>query len=234
MAQSDDERFRVRPSPPKARGAGGRGDAKRFVHQVLRASQKTAASAGTPLAARRSRGAEKGRGHVAARLVGSRLGPRSRRVVIKARLVVFAKAGLGSAAAHLRYIQRDSVTPEGERGRAYSAARDEVDTDAFEERGRGDRHQFRFIVSAEDAEAIGDLKGFTRDLMTRMEADLGTKLDWVAVDHHDTDNPHTHVVLRGTDERGADLVIARDYIAHGFRLRACELATDYLGPQTEL
>ena len=234
MARSDDEHFRVRPSPPKARGAGGRGDAKRFVHQVLRASQKTAGSAGAPLAAKRSRGPEKGRGHVVARLVGSRLGPRSRRVVIKARLVVFAKAGPGSAAAHLRYIQRDSVTPEGERGRAYSATCDEVDADAFGERGSGDRHQFRFIVSAEDAEAIGDLKGFTRDLMMRMEADLGTTLDWVAVDHHDTDNPHTHVVLRGGEKRAADLVIARDYIAHGFRLRACELATEMLGPQTEL
>lgn len=67
-----------------------------------------------------------------------------------------------------------------------------------------------------------------------MEADLGTRLDWIAVDHHDTDNPHTHLVLRGVDDQGADLVIARDYISHGFRLRACELATDLLGPQTEL
>ena len=70
--------------------------------------------------------------------------------------------------------------------------------------------------------------------MARMEADLGTRLDWIAVDHHDTGNPHTHVVLKGVDDQGADLVIARDYISHGFRLRASELATDLLGPQTEL
>ncbi len=234
MAGPDDERFRVRPSPPKARGAGSHRGAKRFVSQVLRASQASSAGAGRPLSRQRSRGAEKGRGYVAARLVGSRLGPRSRRVVVKARLVVFAKAGPGSAAAHLRYIQRDSVTPEGERGRAYSAAQDVVDADEFEARGRGDRHEFRFIVSPEDAAELGDLKGFTRDLMARMEADLGTRLDWIAVDHHDTDNPHTHLVLRGVDDQGADLVIARDYISHGFRLRACELATDMLGPQTEL
>ena len=234
MAGPDDERFRIRPSPPKARGAGGHRGAKRFVSQVLRASQTSSAGAGRQLARQRSRGAEKGRGYVAARLVGSRLGPRSRRVVVKARLVVFAKADPGSAAAHLRYIQRDSVTPEGERGRAYSAAQDVVDADEFEARGRGDRHEFRFIVSPEDAAELGDLKGFTRDLMARMEADLGTRLDWIAVDHHDTDNPHTHLVLRGVDDQGADLVIARDYISHGFRLRACELATDMLGPQTEL
>jgi len=70
--------------------------------------------------------------------------------------------------------------------------------------------------------------------MSRMEADLGSRLDWVAVDHWDTDNPHTRVMLRGVDETGRDLVIARDYIAHGLRLRASELATDLLGPQTEL
>src|SRR5690606_20164883 len=59
-------------------------------------------------------------------------------------------------------------------------------------------------------------------------------LDWVAVDHFNTGHPHTHVVLRGKDERGQDLVIARDYIAHGMRARAQELATLELGPVTEL
>ena len=67
-----------------------------------------------------------------------------------------------------------------------------------------------------------------------MEADLGTQLEWVAVDHWDTDNPHTHVVLRGKNETGRDLVIARDYIGHGMRHRASELATVWLGPRTEL
>ncbi len=234
MARSDDEHFRVRPSAPRSRGSAVDRIAKRLTHQILRATQKAAGGAGRPLAHRtRTPGAKLGRGHVAAQLAGSRLGPRSRRVVIKARLVVFAQAAPGSSAAHLRYIQRDAVGPDGERGRAYSATQEVADADGFDERGHGDRHQFRFIVSAEDAAEVGDLKSFTRDLMDRMEADLGTKLDWVAVDHHDTDNPHSHVVLRGVDETGADLVIARDYIAHGFRLRACELATDLLGPQTE-
>jgi hypothetical protein len=67
-----------------------------------------------------------------------------------------------------------------------------------------------------------------------MEVDLGTRLEWVAVDHWDTDNPHAHVVLRGKDDAGGDLIIARDYIAHGMRRRACELATEWLGPRTEL
>src|SRR3546814_4348438 len=67
-----------------------------------------------------------------------------------------------------------------------------------------------------------------------MEADLGTPLDWVAVDHWNTDNPHTHLIVRGRDDTGKDLIIAGDYIAHGFRHRAAELATEWLGPRTEL
>ena len=230
MAGRDEERFRVRPGRPKVERDAG---VQKFTTRVLRASRQASAGAGKPLARGRGRGAEKGRGHVAARLIGGRLGPRSRRVTVKARLVVRAQAAPGSTAAHLRYIQRDSVTREGERGQAYSADRDVADVGAFEARIEPDRHEFRFIVSPEDAAEIGDLCGYTRELMGQMEADLGTRLDWVAVDHWDTDNPHTHVVLRGVDETGANLVIARDYIAHGMRGRASELVTDFLGPQTE-
>ena len=231
VAPSDEDRFRARPGKIRGRADAG---AKRFTSQVIRAAQKSSAGAGGRLSRSRGRGAEKGRGHVAAKMLGGRLGPRARRVMVKARLVVHAQAVTYSTAAHLRYIQRDSVTPEGEQSRAYSVTKDVADTDAFEARVRDDRHEFRFIVSPEDAAEIGDLKAFTRDLMGRMEADLGSKLDWVAVDHWNTDNPHAHVMLRGVDETGRDLVIARDYIAHGFRLRASELATDLLGPQTEL
>jgi type IV secretory pathway VirD2 relaxase len=78
--------------------------------------------------------------------------------------------------AHLRYLERDGVTRDGERGKAYSAFENEADGKAFVERGRGDRHQFRFIVAPEDSAEMADLRGFTRDLMRRMELDLGTRL----------------------------------------------------------
>ena len=78
-----------------------------------------------------------------------------------------------------------------------------------------------------------DLRGFTRDLARRMEADLGTRLDWVAVDHWNTDNPHVHLIVRGVDDRGGDLVIARDYISSGLRSRAEDLVTLELGPKPE-
>jgi type IV secretory pathway VirD2 relaxase len=153
---------------------------------------------------------------------------------VKARLVVLKVAGIRSTPMHLRYIERDGVTKDGQPGKAYDEVHDAADTQAFEVRGRGDRHQFRFIVAPEDAEQLDDLHTFTRNLMGRMETDLGTRMDWVAVDHWDTDNPHTHVVLRGKDDAGGDLIIARDYISHGMRQRACELATEWLGPRTKL
>jgi hypothetical protein len=72
---------------------------------------------------------------------------RARRVMVKAGVVKLASAkAAGAAAAHLRYLQRDGVTREGEHGRFYSTFSDDVDGKAFLERGEGDRHQFRFIV----------------------------------------------------------------------------------------
>ncbi len=228
MSQRDDDHFRVRPGAPKQSG-----DA--YINKVLRQANKAGAKVGKAASKVGQRpGARLGRGHVAARFAGRGLGPNARRVTIKARLVNLAKVGPRSTAAHLRYIEREGVDRQGGPGHAYGPTTDEADTKAFEERGREDRHQFRFIVSPEDAEQLDDLRTYTRHLMARMEADLGTRLEWVAVDHWNTDNPHTHVVLRGKDDTGKDLIISRDYIAEGMRRRASELATEWLGPRTEL
>jgi len=224
MSRSDDDHFRVRPGAPKQRG-----DA--FINQVLRQVSK---AGGKARKAGNRPGARLGRGHVAARFAGRSLTPNARRVTIKTRLVNLAKAGPRSTVTHLRYIEREGVGRSGEPGQAYGPMTDDADLAGFEERGREDRHQFRFILSPEDAEQLDDLRTYTRHLMARMEADLGTRLDWVAVDHWNTDNPHTHVVLRGKDDTGRDLIISRDYIGQGMRNRASELATEWLGPRTEL
>jgi type IV secretory pathway VirD2 relaxase len=149
-------------------------------------------------------------------------------------LVVLKRAGPRSTPTHLRYLERDGVTREGERGQAYGPSSETVDTHEFEARGRGDRHQFRFIVSPENVTELGELKAFTRDLMSQMERDLGTKLDWVAVDHWDTEHPHTHIVLRGVDDTGANLLIASEYLTSGMQARAREIATEWIGPRSEL
>ncbi|XEN34787.1 type IV secretory pathway VirD2 relaxase (plasmid) [Ensifer sp. WSM1721] len=134
---------------------------------------------------------------------------------------------------HLDYLRRDGVTRDGEKARLFGPDSVSVDAKEFAERSEDDRHHFRFIVSPEDAVDLEDLKRFTRELMRQAEKDLGTKLDWVGVDHWNTDNPHVHVILRGRTDDGQDLVIDRDYILSGLRDRAQDLVTQELGPRTE-
>lgn len=185
---------------------------------------------------RRFLGSRTGRGAAFGRLLGSRdrlAAFRARRAIIKTRLVRLGKDGLGAARAHLRYIQRDGVQSDGSPGVLYTAGEDQADGKAFYERCDGDRHQFRLIVSAEDGSEYADLKPLTRRFMAQMEKDLGTRLDWVAVDHVDTAHPHTHIILRGRDELGDNLVIAREYISRGMRERVAELVTLDLGPRQD-
>lgn len=203
----------------------------RYVNRVMHAAHKAGhlTKSGSSFSGSRS-----ARGAAFGTLAGAGFAASGRRrVVVKARIAKLKPGDLGAARAHLRYIQRDGVTPEGKPGRLYDAFLDDADGAGFLEQAEGDRHQFRFIVSAEDAAEMADLKPFIRDLMQKMEDDLGIRLDWVAVDHFNTGHPHTHIVVRGKDDRGEDLVIARDYISHGIRERARELVTLELGPEIE-
>ena len=152
---------------------------------------------------------------------------------MKTRLVRLSHKGLGAARAHLRYIQRDGVQRDGSAGQLYGAHDDRADGQAFLERCEGDRHQFRLIVSAEDGAEYADLKPLIRRFMARMEKDLKTRLDWAAADHLDTAHPHSHIILRGRDELGQNLVIAREYISHGMRERVAGLVTLDLGPRLD-
>ena len=225
-----DDKFEPRLGRP-----GSRPSEARYLSQVIKAAQR--AGKRTGVRSRRFDGSRIGRGAAVARVLGSGDGHsafRSRRVVVKTRLAMLAGKGGAAAKAHLRYVQRDGVTREGEPGALYSRDVDRADGKAFLERCDGDRHQFRFIVSAEDGDQYPDLKPFARRLMDQMEEDLGTKLDWVAVDHFNTGHPHTHIILRGKDDRGENLVIAREYISHGIRERAMRIATLDLGPRTDL
>ena len=209
---------------------------RKFLSRVIAAANL--ARGGAPGRARQSAftGSRIGRGAGVGRVLSSRdrfAAFRQRRVIVKVRTVKLGSNGFEGAKAHLRYVERDGTTREGGRGQLYSADSDAVDRNPWLEQAKGDRHQFRFIVSAEDGMEYDDLKLLTRRLMQRVEDDLGTKLDWVAVDHYNTGHPHTHIIVRGRDERGADLVIARDYISHGLRERACELVDLDLGPRTD-
>ncbi len=226
------------PKLGKIRSRGSK-RGRKYLHRVLQAAALAGGRVRSGSSSRKSRfhGSQIGRGASIGRVLASRdrhAAFRSRRVVVKSRIVKLAGKGMKGALAHLRYIQRDGVTRDGQPGELYSAEQDRADGKAFIECAAGDRHQFRFIVAPEDGAEYDDLKPFVRRLMTQMEEDLGTKLEWVAADHYNTGHPHSHIILRGKDDRGQDLVIAREYITQGLRERAAELVTLDLGPRSDM
>jgi type IV secretory pathway VirD2 relaxase len=89
---------------------------------------------------------------------------------------------------HIKYLKREGVTRDGEDARMFDANSEVADERAFTERCKDDRHHFRFIISPEDAAELDNLRAFTRELLDDVERDLGAKVDWVAVDHWNTDN----------------------------------------------
>jgi type IV secretory pathway VirD2 relaxase len=232
MSIRDDE-INVRPGRIR-HGNQGAKRPKSFVGQVMRAARKAGHTGKEFGRDRGSRGRSTfGRGRRAALFLASR--SPGRRVAIMARIVRHQGKRFRSAplSKHLAYLKREGVTRDGADARMFDARSEDVDTKAFAERCEDDRHHFRFTVSPEDAAAMADLRAFTRELMADAELDLGTELDWIAVDHWNTDNPHIHVLIRGRADDGQDLVISRDYISRGFRARAEQRVTLELGPRSE-
>lgn len=227
-----DDDFDIRPSRSRDSGSRSYRNANTLVGRVLQVSRRAGY---TPLGRRTS---GRGTGHLGRGKKAVLQQGRSafqRRVVIKARVVRHKGARFRSAplARHITYLERDGVTRDGSDGQMFDAGSDQADGDAFAGRCEHDRHHFRFIVSPEDANEMADLRAFTREMMEDMAADLDTRLDWVAVDHWNTDNPHIHVLVRGVASDGKDLVIDRAYISEGLRARAEQRVTVELGPRSE-
>ncbi len=220
--------FRPRVGRSRDKGAGAVPKARGFVGEVLSASKRS--GLGTLDLGSRGRAGRFGRG--GGRAISGRLA--SRRVVIKTRIIQHKGSRYRAAPMkmHLSYLRRQGATRDG--GRAEMFDCDGVaDHDAFAKRIEDDRHHFRFMVSPEDAAKLADLRTTTRELMARAERELGARLDWVAIDHWNTDNPHVHVLVRGVADDGRDLVINPEFLKHGFREMAQALVSLELGPRSE-
>lgn len=227
-----DDEFDVRPGRSGDRGNRSWGKARTLVGQLLQVSRRAGRT--SLRRDRPSRGTGRlGRGKRAALQVRRNIF--RRRVVIKARIVRHrgTRFGSGPLAKHISYLERDGVTNDGSEAEMFDRSVDVAGGGDFATRCCDDRHHFRFIVSPEDAGELADLRAFTRELMDDMAHDLGTRLDWIAVDHWNTANPHVHVLVRGIADDGSDLVIDRGYISSGMRARAEERVTAELGPRSE-
>jgi type IV secretory pathway VirD2 relaxase len=142
----------------------------------------------------------------------------------------------GGWVRHARYLGREHAQHEHERGRGFNAELETLDLVAtvreWEKSAGGDGRLWKMIISPEDAARI-DVPQHTRELMAGMERDLGGRLEWVAIDHHNTDNPHVHLLIRGVREDGHVLQLDRDYVSRGIRELSQELIERELGPRTE-
>jgi type IV secretory pathway VirD2 relaxase len=139
-------------------------------------------------------------------------------------------SGAGKLIAHGKYLERDGAGPEGEPGQFYDHEQDRAEAaPRLAEWAAEDKRHMRLVLAPESGARIEDLKDFTRATMAQMERDLGMPLEWVAVDHHNTDNPHVHVILRGRRRDGPDLIIPREYATWGLRYAARDVATQMLG-----
>jgi type IV secretory pathway VirD2 relaxase len=196
-------------------------------------SRSAAGSFRNALLSRITRSARTARRHIArSRVAVPRPDANARRVVVKVHVARLGAGGAKAAALHLRYIERDGVEKDGSKGVAYTAD-GPARVETFEQPRSGERHQFRLMVSPEDAKEL-DLTEYVRRFMARVERDLGRKLEWLAVNHFDTAHPHAHIVIRGVDRSGRELRLDRGFISNGLRGIAQQIATEELGPRNEL
>jgi type IV secretory pathway VirD2 relaxase len=150
---------------------------------------------------------------------------------VAVRVSYSANKNPGQWKAHGRYVARESATQGGKSAEAgFNATEQNLDIAAKLDKwqGAGDERLFKIIVSPEFGDRL-NLQQYARELVHRMEHDLGAQLEWVAAVHHNTEHPHVHIALRGVDKKGIPIRLPREYIRGGLRERAEEIATEALG-----
>ena len=216
----DGDEFRVRPNRPHA---GGKSEARAWstaLKTVLR-------YAGTSRRSKKS--TSTGASGGARRQFNQRCAVRT---------MYTANKTAGQWRAHGRYIARESaggsvLSQLGNHVHGEVSRPAEPAKELERWQSEGDPRLWKLIVSPEFGERL-DLDRLTRDLMARMEKDLGTKLEWVAVPHFNTEHPHVHIALRGIREDKSALDLPRDYVRHGIRAIAEDLCTRQLGHRNQL
>ena len=156
----------------------------------------------------------------------------TRRSVVKASYS--RNSGTGTWTAHARYLSRENAQAQHARGLGFNSVAEGLDivatVNAWDK--SGDELMWRLIVSPEDALRL-DLEQHARDLVASLERDLETRLEWIGIDHNNTDNPHVHLLIRGRDEHGQKLELAPEYLKSGIRTRSREIVEQQLGLRQE-
>jgi type IV secretory pathway VirD2 relaxase len=164
-----------------------------------------------------------------------RTGIQSRFQRCAVRVTYTRNATRGQWGAHGRYLARESATVDTDAKECgFSQAEKGIDIAArlSEWQSAQDQLLWKVILSPEFGDRL-DLERLTRETMGRMEQDLGTPLEWVAVVHCNTEHPHVHIAVRGVRSGGQQLQMGRDYIQNGIRAVAEDFCTRQIGYRTE-
>ena len=218
MAKDDDDReFRLRPRKPLARSerAAWASAYKTLMHHAHMTGSRKRQPGGAGSGPKRSKAYNQ---RCAVRVTYSR------------------NTTAGQWRAHGRYIARESAIQEGDpKAVGFDGTGDAIDVASRLEGWQKavDERLWKLIVSPEFGDRA-DLKRLTRDLVVRMENDLGTPLEWVAVAHYNTEHPHVHLALRGVGKERRPLDLSKDYVKRGIREIAEDLCTRQLGHRTEV
>ena len=216
MARMDEREFRLRPIKPRVtrNESAAWSNAFKLIMHYARSSRK--------------------HGNRALGGKGKSFRPHYQRCAVR---VTYSKNKIrGQWKAHGRYLARESAIFEKDaKGVGFNREGEAVDIARLLENWQAarDRQMWKVILSPEFGDKI-DLPRLTRDLIGQMEKDLGTNLEWVAVEHHNTEHPHVHVVIRGRRDSGETLRLSREYVQQGIRGIAADLCTRQLGYRTEL
>lgn len=171
----------------------------------------------------------------------ARLGPAAseyrRRAVVICYHYKLAGSGYSKLHSHLVYLERPGAGERSVGAPLFDRDSDDVLGHSAVKAWRDDRHYFRILVAPEDGGRL-DMRAYTREFMAELERELGTQLEWMATVHEKPDaahaaNRHVHVVIRGIDDRGADLVMGREFIRHELRRIAADVATRHLGQMSQ-
>jgi type IV secretory pathway VirD2 relaxase len=208
---SEEEReFRLRPGkPPVSKASGGVmwSSGFRLLMNYARQSKGGGGSSG-----------------------GTRSFPHRQRCAV--RITYTKNTTRGQWRAHGRYLERESAAGNGAGFNAHETGI-EISNQLQRWQASRDKMVWKFIVSPEFGDRA-DLERLTRDLMGRIENDLGGPLEWVAVVHRNTEHRHAHVALRGVTADGKPLRLERDYLKRGVREIAEEMCTRQMGFRTSL
>jgi hypothetical protein len=146
----------------------------------------------------------------------------------------------GKLQDYARYMERGHEKETGHREVGFDATEDAVDTVGVANKWAlsRDKLHWRMILTPDDVDRV-DLHQHVRDVMAQMEKDLGTKLQWVAVEHDNTEHRHAHILLRGVrqeldrDGKCVTLTMPAQYVSQGIRDISQQLVERQLGPRTQ-